>query len=88
MMSYSSSSSTNNTEDAKLLDEIQFKKNNAWIDIYKNLSDLAFNTYTVFQIKLPFDTWQIWMGISASVLSTIKLYRETKRTMIEKKWPN
>ena len=84
MMSYSSSSSTNNTEDAKLLDEIQFKKNNAWIDIYKNLSDLAFNTYTVFQIKLPFDTWQIWMGISASVLSTIKLYRETKRTMIEK----
>ena len=80
----SSSSSTNNSEDVKLLDEIQFKKNNAWIDIYKNLSDLAFNSYTVFQIKLPFDTWQIWMGISASVLSTIKLYRETKRSMIEK----
>ena len=75
---------TVNSEDAKNLTQIQFKKNNAWIDIYKNLSDLAFNTYTVFNIALPFDTWQIWMGISASVLSTIKLYRETKQKMIEK----
>ncbi|RCK57492.1 Peroxisomal membrane protein PEX25 [Candida viswanathii] len=78
------SNSSNGSDDSKLLLDIQFKKNNAWIDIYKNLSDLAFNTYTVFQIKLPFDTWQIWMGISASTLSTIKLYRETKRSMIEK----
>ena len=42
-----------NSEDAKNLTQIQFKKNNAWIDIYKNLSDLAFNTYTVFNIALP-----------------------------------
>ncbi|CAX41203.1 peroxin, putative [Candida dubliniensis CD36] len=80
----STTTPTLNNEDAKNLSQIQFKKNNAWIDIYKNLSDLAFNTYTVFNIALPFDTWQIWMGISASVLSTIKLYRETKQKMIEK----
>ncbi|CAI5760763.1 unnamed protein product [Candida verbasci] len=72
-----------NSDDLKTLENIQFKKSNAWIDIYKNLSDLGFNTYTVFNIALPFDTWQIWMGISASVLSTIKLYRETKNKMIE-----
>lgn len=70
-------------EDLKILSDIKFKKNSAWLDVYKNLSDLIFNTYTVFNIALPFDTLQIWMGISASTLSTIKIYRETKRTMIE-----
>ncbi|ABN65406.2 predicted protein, partial [Scheffersomyces stipitis CBS 6054] len=76
--------SSSSNEDAKVLSDIQFKKNNAWLDIYKNISDLIFNTYTVFRLPLPFDTIQIWMGISASVLSTVKLYRETKKKMIEK----
>lgn len=79
-----SSVSSSSNEDAKVLLDIQFKKNNAWLDIYKNISDLIFNTYTVFRLPLPFDTIQIWMGISASVLSTVKLYRETKKKMIEK----
>ncbi|EGW30532.1 uncharacterized protein SPAPADRAFT_157687 [Spathaspora passalidarum NRRL Y-27907] len=83
MMSQSFSSNSAN-DDLEALEEIQFKKNNAWLDIYKNLADLGFNTYTVFQLRLPFATWQIWMGITASVLSTIKLYRETKKAMIEK----
>ncbi|KAI3404251.2 PEX25 [Candida oxycetoniae] len=69
-------------EDYKLLSDIQFKKNNAWLDVYKNICDLGFNTYTVFQIALPFPTWQIWMGISASFLSCVKLYRETKQKML------
>ncbi|KAK6205336.1 uncharacterized protein RJT21DRAFT_15173 [Scheffersomyces amazonensis] len=77
-------SNSSNNDDLKLLNEIQFKKNNVYLDIYKNLSDLIFNSYTVFKMKLPFDTIQIWMGISASVLSTIKLYRETKKKLIEK----
>ncbi|KAK6457727.1 uncharacterized protein RJT20DRAFT_144270 [Scheffersomyces xylosifermentans] len=79
-----SSNRESSNEDAKILEDIQFKKNNAWIDIYKNISDLVFNTYTVFGIALPFDTIQIWMGISASTLSTIKLYRETKKKLLEK----
>ncbi|RLV96634.1 Peroxisomal membrane protein PEX25 [Spathaspora sp. JA1] len=83
MMSQSFSSNSAN-EDLEALEEIQFKKNNAWLDVYKNLADLGFNTYTVFKLRLPFATWQIWMGITASVLSTIKLYREIKKDMIEK----
>ena len=71
-------------DDKTLLNNIQFKKNNAYLDIYKNISDLVFNSYTVFRLTLPFDTLQIWMGISASVLSTVKLYRETKKQLIEK----
>ncbi|KAI5963089.1 PEX25 [Candida pseudojiufengensis] len=71
-----------NLEDQKLLNSIQFKKNNAWLDIYKNLADLGFNTYSVFNILLPFDTWQIWMGILASSLSTIKLYRLKKQELL------
>jgi len=79
----SSQSEKVSVDDLKNLKDLQFKKKNAWIDIYKNLSDLMFNTYTVFKLPLPFDTMQIWMGISASVLSTIKIYRETKKKMIE-----
>lgn len=71
-------------DDKTHLNNIQFKKNNAYLDIYKNISDLVFNSYTVFRLTLPFDTLQIWMGISASVLSTVKLYRETKKLLIEK----
>lgn len=63
------------------LDEIQFNKNNAWLDVYKNLADLVFNTYTVFSLPLPFPTIQIWMGLAALSLSTVKIYRETKRKM-------
>lgn len=71
------------TKDLKLLNDIKFKKFNAYLDIYKNLSDIVFNSYSVFHIKLPFDTLQIWMGISASSLSSIKIYRETKKRLIE-----
>mmetsp|Transcript_691 Transcript_691/g.797 ORF Transcript_691/g.797 Transcript_691/m.797 type:complete len:496 (+) Transcript_691:49-1536(+) len=70
------------TKDDQLLKEIQFKKYNSYIDIYKWLSDLVFNTYTVFNLALPFDTLQIWMGISASSLSILKLYRETRKRLI------
>lgn len=70
-------------DDLKYLNDLQFKKNNAWLDVYKNLSDFVFNTYTVFDLVLPFDTIQIWMGISASTLSLLKIYRETKKNLIE-----
>lgn len=70
------------TKDVQLLKEIQFKRYNSYIDIYKWLSDFIYNTYTVFDMALPFSTLQIWMGISASSLSTIKLYRETKKRLI------
>ncbi|KAI5964441.1 PEX25 [Candida theae] len=75
--------SSSNSEDESKLKDIMFKKTNCWIDIYKLLADLGFNTYSVFSIALPFQTWQIWMGIAASTLSTIKLYRETKDTMVK-----
>lgn len=68
-------------QDLYNLDLILFKKNNAWLDVYKNLADLAFNTYTVFSLPLPFPTVQIWMGIAALALSTVKIFRETKRDM-------
>lgn len=67
--------------DLTQLDEIQFNKNNAWLDVYKNIADLVFNTYTVFSLPLPFPTIQIWMGLAALGLSTVKIYRETKRKM-------
>lgn len=70
--------------DLNQLKDIQFKKYNAYIDIYKWLADFAFNTYTVFNLKLPFDTFQIWMGITASLLSSAKLYRETNKKLLEK----
>lgn len=75
--------SSSNSEDELKLKDIMFKKTNCWIEIYKLLADLGFNTYSVFSIALPFQTWQIWMGIAASGLSTIKLYRETKDRMIK-----
>lgn len=75
--------SSSNSEDELKLKDIMFKKTNCWIEIYKLLADLGFNTYSVFSIALPFQTWQIWMGIAASGLSTVKLYRETKDRMIK-----
>lgn len=69
------------SRDVIALKEIQFKRTNAILDIYKTLSDIVFNSYTVFNIALPFDTIQIWMGISASFLSSVKLYREKKRML-------
>ena len=68
----------------KILKNIQFKKKNSYIDFYKALSDLLFNTYDVFELPLSFDTVQIWLGVSASSLSTIKLYRETEMSLMEK----
>ncbi|CAK7893314.1 peroxisomal membrane protein Pex25p [[Candida] anglica] len=71
----------NDDKDLMKLKEIQFKKHNAYLDIYKGLSDFIFNSYTVFNARLPFDTLQIWMGISASTLSIVKIYRETKKRL-------
>lgn len=65
--------------DVTILKEVQFQKANVVIDIYKTLLDIVFNTYTVFRLPLPFQTVQIWMGILASFLSIIKLFREKRR---------
>lgn len=67
--------------DAQALRDIRFKVTNAHLDVYKTLLDIVFNSYTVFRAPLHFDTVQIWMGISASLLSSIKLYREKRRAM-------
>ncbi|EEQ38201.1 putative peroxisomal membrane protein [Clavispora lusitaniae] len=72
------------TDDQQLLKEIRFKKSNAMLDIYKTLSDIIFNSYTVFNMKLHFATVQIWMGISASFLSSVKLYRQKKQSLESK----
>lgn len=76
-------SADDDSGDAHALKEIQFKKTNARLDIYKTLSDIIFNSYTVFGVALHFDTIQIWMGISASLLSSIKLFREKKRLLVK-----
>lgn len=78
------SSHHEDSTDIHQLRDIQFKKVNSYIDIYKWLADFAFNTYTVFSLPLPFDTFQIWMGIAASLLSCTKLYRETHKKLAEK----
>lgn len=67
--------------DAHALRDIRFSVTNAHLDVYKTLLDIVFNSYTVFRAPLHFDTVQIWMGISASLLSSIKLYREKRRAM-------
>lgn len=77
------SSLEEDSKDAQTLKEIQFRKTNATLDIYKTISDIVFNSYTVFSIPLHFPTIQIWMGISASLLSSIKLFREKKRLMVK-----
>lgn len=61
------------------LNDIQFQITNAKLDILKTVSDIIFNSYTVFEMPLHFDTVQIWTGISASLLSSIKIYREKRR---------
>lgn len=68
-------------EDTARMREITFAKTNAQLDILKNLSDLVFNLYTVFDIPLPFRTLQIWMGISASLFSLVKMFRETRERL-------
>lgn len=65
-------------EDELRRKEIRFAMTNTRLDILKNISDIVFNLYTVFHLKLPFRTLQIWMGISASFFSSVKIYRETK----------
>lgn len=80
--SISSSNLDDDSKDTIALKEIMFKKTNAHIDIYKTLSDIVFNSYTVWGMALHFDTVQIWMGISASFLSSVKLYREKKKELV------
>lgn len=82
--SLSSSNLDDDSKDNLALKEIMFKKTNANIDIYKTLSDIVFNSYTVWGMALHFDTIQIWMGISASFLSSVKLYREKKKELVSK----
>lgn len=71
------------SKDALELREIQYKIANVHIDIYKTLSDIIFNSYTVFKVPLHFDTAQIWMGISAAFWSSFKLYRDKKRELLK-----
>ncbi|CAH6720064.1 peroxisomal membrane protein Pex25p [[Candida] jaroonii] len=80
LINYYNENSSNG--DSKELEEIKFKKMNAYLDLYKWISDFIFDSYTVFNWRLPFDTFQIWFGISAASLSTYKIYRETRRKMI------
>lgn len=84
--SFHSVSSATDDDDVETsaLNDIQFQITNAKLDILKTVSDIVFNSYTVFQMPLHFDTVQIWTGISASLLSSIKIYRE-KRRYLEKR---
>lgn len=77
----SSFSLEDDAADSQALKEIQFKITNVKLDIYKTLLDIIFNSYTVFGVALHFDTIQIWMGISASLLASIKLFREKRRLL-------
>lgn len=77
-------SSDEDVNDTHALKEIRFKITNARLDIYKTLLDIVFNSYTVFEIPLHFPTVQIWMGISASFLSLVKLYRENKKALAKR----
>lgn len=70
---------TDDNTDSKQLEEVSFNKTNAYIDLMKWLADFIFNSYNIFHLALPFATLQIWMGIMASSLSTMKLYRETRK---------
>ncbi|EGV61264.1 hypothetical protein CANTEDRAFT_116874 [Yamadazyma tenuis ATCC 10573] len=78
-------SSNSRNHDAESLKQIQFQKFNAYLDLYKWMSDFVFDSYTVFHMKLPFNTLQIWFGLIASSLSTFKIYRETSVKMAAKK---
>ncbi|GEQ68852.1 hypothetical protein JCM33374_g2521 [Metschnikowia sp. JCM 33374] len=75
------SQSDDEAKDIQALKDIQFRINNTKLDIYKLISDIIFNSYTVFNARLHFDTVQIWMGISASLLGSIKLFREKKKAL-------
>ncbi|CUM63765.1 uncharacterized protein PRCAT00001349001 [Priceomyces carsonii] len=70
-------------DDIKLLKDVQFKKHNAYLDVYKYLSDFVFTFYPTFGLPLPFSTLQIWLGISAATFSTLKLYREAKKKLLD-----
>lgn len=70
-----------NGGDLKKLKDIEFKKFNAYLDFCKWISDFIFDSYTVFHWKLPFDTLQIWFGLSAAMLSSWKIFRDTKRKL-------
>lgn len=82
--SFHTTSHMNNDDDdkdAQALNDIKFKITNAKLDILKTASDIIFNSYTVFNAPLHFDTIQIWTGISASFLSSVKLYREKHQAL-------
>lgn len=85
--SLSSSSLDDDSRDTIALKEILFNKTNAHLDIYKTLSDIVFNSYSVWGLALHFDTIQIWMGILASFLSSVKLYREKKKELVGNRKP-
>ncbi|RKP31566.1 hypothetical protein METBISCDRAFT_13807 [Metschnikowia bicuspidata] len=67
--------------DALALAEIRFNIDNVKLDILKTVSDIVCNSYTVFNVPLHFATVQIWTGISAAFLSSVKLYREKQRAL-------
>lgn len=81
LFEYLKDNSSNQNQDMISLQEIQFKKTNAYLDLYKWLSDFIFDSYTVFNMKLPFKTFQIWFGLIAASLSTCKIYRETQKKL-------
>lgn len=83
LIDYLNENSSSNNSDNNALKDIQFKKFNAYLDLYKWISDFIFDSYTVFNMKLPFNTLQIWFGLIASSLSTFKIFRETKKKMIQ-----
>lgn len=85
--SLTSSNLDDDSRDTLALKEIMFKKTNAHLDIYKTLSDIVFNSYTVWGLALHFQTVQIWMGILASFLSSVKLYREKKKELVGNRKP-
>ncbi|OBA21796.1 hypothetical protein METBIDRAFT_39441 [Metschnikowia bicuspidata var. bicuspidata NRRL YB-4993] len=76
------SPSDEDARDAQALKDIQFRITNAKLDMYKLVSDIVFNSYTVFNAQLHFDTVQIWMGISAALFSSAKLFREKKKALL------
>ena len=75
------SHSEDEARDSQALKDIQFRITNTKLDVLKLVSDIIFNSYTVFNARLHFDTVQIWMGISASFLGSVKLFREKKKAL-------
>lgn len=71
-------------KDTHALNDIKSSITNTKLDILKAISDIICNSYTVFNTPLHFDTVQIWTGLSAALLSSIKIFRE-KRLSLERR---